>query len=585
MDNYKNKVIKFVMSGLAIFAIGLFVGYQFDNMKITTIQGYLFKAVGRASDSNASNSNASNSNASNSNASNSNASNSNASNSNASNSNASNSNASSGNASITDNILYLRNFALGSTSAKPGDKVYVTLSASGANMVSASIVFEDSKGLSFASQLQSLSNKPYIIIPNSAVASTYSVTDVLLVGRNSNNTTFSKQFGKTGDTYNFNSTLTIVANNEEGSKVTLESIKLMSTTAEVGKRVYLDVKTSAQLNSLKMVFTSTDNKSFTVYAKDLTEEEPYIEIPSSTKAGTYTLTSVVISNIKSSTAYSKNGENNTEKFDFNISLEVKDGDGKEYVYNNEDITSEIMTKLYDAPTGSQIIINADSKALIDKELFNTIKGKNKELTINYKGNQIIFNGLDITDSKTIDATMTVDNISSNEDISKLVSDGIIVNFPDNGNLPGKALIRVKSTSEVGKVLKDIVYVYIYNEGSKNFCEVESDVKKTKDNYYEFTITHNSDYVITNEKLSKKLVVDTDEENLIDFQKSTKVYLLLIAIGILAIIAVVVIILIVKNNNKKTVEKKDNKVEEEKPEDKEVSEEKNESEEKEQKSNE
>ena len=555
MDNYKNKVIKFVMSGLAIFAIGLFVGYQFDNMKITTIQGYLFKAVGRASDSNASNSNASNS-------------------------NASNSNASSGNASITDNILYLRNFALGSTSAKPGDKVYVTLSASGANMVSASIVFEDSKGLSFASQLQSLSNKPYIIIPNSAVASTYSVTDVLLVGRNSNNTTFSKQFGKTGDTYNFNSTLTIVANNEEGSKVTLESIKLMSTTAEVGKRVYLDVKTSAQLNSLKMVFTSTDNKSFTVYAKDLTEEEPYIEIPSSTKAGTYTLTSVVISNIKSSTAYSKNGENNTEKFDFNISLEVKDGDGKEYVYNNEDITSEIMTKLYDAPTGSQIIINADSKALIDKELFNTVKGKNKKLTINYKGNQIIFNGLDITDSKTIDATMTVDNISSNEDISKLVSDGIIVNFPDNGNLPGKALIRVKSTSEVGKVLKDIVYVYIYNEGSKNFCEVESDVKKTKDNYYEFTITHNSDYVITNEKLSKKLVVDSDEENLIDFQKSTKVYLLLIAIGILAIIAVVVIILIVKNNNKKTVEKKDNKVEEEKPEDKEVSEEKNESEEKE-----
>ena len=581
MDNYKNKVIKFVMSGLAIFAIGIFVGYQFDNMKISTIQGYLFKAVGRASDSNASNSNASNSNASNSNASNSNASNSNASNSNASNSNASNSNASnsnasSGNTSITDNILYLQNFALGSTSAKQGDRVDVTLSTSGANIVSASIIFEDSKGLSFSAQVQNLGNKPYIIIPKSAVASTYSVVDVLLVGRNSNNTTFSKQYGKTGDTYNFNSTLTIVANNEEGSKVTLESIKLMSTTAEVGKRVYLDIKTSDQINSLKMVFTSTDNKTFTVYAKDLTEKEPYIEIPSSAEAGTYTLTSVVISNIKSSTAYSKDGDNNTEKFDFNISLEVKVGDGKEYVYNNEDLTSDILTKLYNAPTGSKIIINADSNAIIGKELFNTIKGKDKQLTINYRSNQIIFNGLDITDSKTIDATMTVDNISSNEDISKLVSNGIIVNFPDNGNLPGKALIRVKSTSEVGKVLKNNVYVYVYNEGSNNFCEVDTDVKKTKDNYYEFTITHNSDFVITNEKLSKKLVVDPDEENLVDFQKSTKVYLLLIAIGILAIIAVVVIILIVKNNNKKPTEKKENKVEEEKteePKEKEESEEK------------
>lgn len=570
MDKFKSKVIKLAVSGVAIFAFGIFIGYHLDNGMLSSIQGYLFNAAGEASDSNASNSNASNSNASNSNASNSNASD-----SNASDSNASSSNASSANASATDNIIYLQNFALGSTSAKQGDRVNVTVSTSGACNSAMSIVFKGANGTTFTAQVQDITGTPYITVPNSAVATTYSVTDVLLVGRNSDNTTFTKQYSKSGaNTYAFNSNLTVTAketnnggNSNSGSnnggtqnggtqtptvtKVTLTSISLNSTSATVSDKVYLDVKTSEKLNSLKLVFTSTDGKTFTVYAKDLTGTKPYIEIPSSTVGGTYSLTSAIISTSKSSTAYSKDGGNDTEKFDFNSTLEISDGTETTFIYNNEDVSSDVLTKLYNAPSGSEITINADSNTLINEELFNAIKGKNKTLTINYKDNQIVFNGRDITSSKTIDISMTVDDVSSNENINKLVSNGIVVNFPDNGNLPGKALIRVKATDEVDRTLNDNVYVYIFNESTNDFCVVDTSVKKSSDGYYEFTITHNSDYLIVNEKLDSKLVVSQSSSNVVNFQKGNGTLLMLIAIGIAVVIAAVIVVVVLKKKSKNT----------------------------------
>ena len=306
MDKFKNKVIKLAVSGVAIFAFGIFIGYQLNNGTLSSIQGYLFNAAGEASDSNASNSNASNCNASDANAS-----------------------------SATDNMIYLQNFALGSTSAKQGDKVNVTIETSGAcnSAISIiSIVFKDGNGPNFIAQVKDITGNPYIVIPNSAVATTYSVSDVLLIGRNSDNTTFTKQYSTSGaNPYAFNSSLTVIAKDTNNggtqqpvAKVSLTSISLGSTSAKVGDKVYVNIQTSEKLNSLKLVFSSTDGKTFTAYAKDLLIK-PYIEIPSSTVAGTYSLTSAIISTSKISTAYSKDGGNDTEKFNFNSTIEISDG--------------------------------------------------------------------------------------------------------------------------------------------------------------------------------------------------------------------------------------------------------------------
>ena len=538
MDKFKSKVIKLAISGVAIFVFGIFIGYQLNYGTLSSIQGYLFNAAGEASDANASNSNASNCNASDANAS-----------------------------SATDNMIYLQNFALGSTSAKQGDKVNVTIETSGAcnSAISIiSIVFKGENGTNFIAQVKDITGNPYIVIPNSAVATTYSVSDVLLIGRNSDNTTFTKQYSTSGgNIYAFNSSLTVVAketNNggtqQPAAKVSLTSISLGSTSAKVGDKVYVNIQTSEKLNSLKLVFSSTDGKTFTAYAKDLLIK-PYIEIPSSTVASTYSLTSAIISTSKISTAYSKDGGNDTEKFNFNSTIEISGGTETTFIYNNEDVNSAVLTKLYNAPSGTEITINADSYTLINEELFNAIKGKNKKLVINYKDNQIVFNGNDIDSSKTIDISMTVDTVLSNEDINKLVSNGIVVNFPDNGNLPGKALIRVKATEEVDKVLNDNVYVYVYNESSNNFCVVDTSVKKSKDGYYEFTITHNSDYLIVNEKLDSKLVVSQIDGNIVNFQKENGTLLMLITIGVVVIIGAVIVIIILKK--KKSIPSNNNNV--------------------------
>ena len=106
-------------------------------------------------------------------------------------------------------------------------------------------------------------------------------------------------------------------------------------------------------------------------------------------------------------------------------------------------------------------------------------------------------------------------------------------------------------------------VYYYNEDSDNFCIIDSNIKLTKDGYYEFEITHNSNYLLVNYKLDSSLVVDN---NVVTFQKSKLINIALILGGfLLAVIVIVVIIIIQKKNKKKKLnpEETNNEVKEEK----------------------
>ena len=144
----------------------------------------------------------------------------------------------------------------------------------------------------------------------------------------------------------------------------------------------------------------------------------------------------------------------------------------------------------------------------------------------------------------------MEKVSDNEKISKLVQNGIVVSFPDNGNLPGKALVRIKATDNMKSVLNNDVYVYIYNEDTNDFCVVDTNVSKSADNYYEFVVTHNSDYLVVNEKLDSKLIASESSNNVVSFQKSNKTYLMLIAIGVAIIVAIIIVLIILMRKKKK-----------------------------------
>ena len=552
------KIYKIAFSVIAVFAVGILLGYQLNGSGIASIQGYLFNSAGYATASNATNSNATNSNATNSNATNSNATNSNATNSNATNSNATNSNVV---VDPTYDIIYLSEFGLASSGAKAGDRVSVsTLSTSGATLVGCSITFKSmATGAAFTVNVVSLGSNPYFVVPTTAVADSYIVTDVLLTGKNKDSSTFTRQFNINGDAgsleYSFNSPLTVTAADTKSAaaKAYINSISLGSSSAKMGDKVYVNIKTTEKITSLKLTFSNDNGKLLNLYVKSL-DKNPYFEIPTNTTSGTYKLVGAILESNGGSTVYNLNGTNgiSLSEAGISVSLDVSGSKENSYLYNNEDITSSIITKIYNLKSGSEITINADSNTIINSELFNAIKGTDKKLIINYKDNQIVFNGKDITDPKAIDVHMTVGMIEDHEDINELINSGIVISFADNSCLPGKALIRVKATDEMNSILgNSSVYIYFYNENDDNFCEIAKGIKKTSDGYYEFNVTHHSDYVIVKEKLKSSLVVsDITNDDVVTWQKSKKVYVLLIIIAVVVIGIVTTVIIIQKKKGKK-----------------------------------
>ena len=549
LDFYSNMVLKFILGGIAIFVFGIFVGYQLDNNSLSSIQGFLFNAIGEATDSNATDSNATDSNATDSNA---------------TDSNATNSNATNGNAEATDNILYLDTFGLQFYNPQAGDKVPVIIGTIGACNSGASIMFKNnSNGATFTTSVYSMAENPYIIIPKNVSQGTYNVVEIMLVGTNSDNSTFSSRWSSidqnadyfwdfSGHSIIINKKDTINDQSTQSSKnLILNSISLKNNKANVNEKIYISYKTNISISNMKLTFSGENNKNMVVYVKSL-NNNPYFEIPSTTTIGKYDLVSATISNESSTIIYSKDGNiSNSEKFDFNSNIEINDLKQQDtFIYNNEDLTNEIITSLYNAKSTATIQISADANPIISEELFNTIKGTDKKLIITYHDNQLIFEGNNISTSKSIDVSVTTSSIESTSDIGKLVNDGIVLDFASNGDLPGKATAKIKITEEMkNKLGNGKVYVYYYNVDNNNFIEIDTKVKKTNDGYYEFDINHNSEYILVNEKLDNALI-STEDNNIVNFQKSDSVNLLLIVLGVILIIFVSIIVIIVKKKNKK-----------------------------------
>ena len=556
------KMARISLFGLLILALGVFIGYESRYVDGNYIRDRLYTAIGLSTRPNASRSNATNFNATNGNATRGNATGGNATGGNATGGNATNHNATNANARSTDGILYLLNFALEKDAAGTGDKVAVNYAVSGAHTIGTTIVFKNDAGdLSFSTPVESIASDPYIVVPTNVIPGKYNVVSVLLTGRNSDGSTFTKQFSSNAENgsnfFIFNSVLNVSSSQFN----ILDSVKLSSFTidkksAKLGEKVNLKVNYEGKINKMKLVFINSSNKQMSVFVKSI-DKKPYFEVPSNVTSDVYNLTGIVIETERGTVVYDTNEKEGALKLDLVASIEIKGLSDNSYLYNNEDINNEIIATLYKLGNGTEITINADANSLINSELFNVIKGKNKKLIINYGDNQIIFNGKDITDPKSIDAKITLGTVADNEDINNYVKKGVLVNFADNGYLPGKALVRIKSTKEMDSILNDEdTHVYYYNNLDDNFSEIVTNISKSKDDYYEFDINHNSSYVLVNSKLDSSIVVsDIEPNDYVTWQKSAKVYALIIGCALLLIIVVVIIILLTKKNDKKVVEEK------------------------------
>ena len=570
---FKNKIFQKVIAFLFIFAIGLIAGYEMHKNGISYLQGYGYRILGDvASGSNASSSNASSSNASSSNASSSNASSSNASSSNASSSNASSSNASSANVVFYEEVNLL-SIKFDKEEVKRDEVINVILGYTG-QWDKASIVLRNSvTGKTFTVNVSS-SNRSFTV-PTKMSDGTYEITDILFTGKRTQYTNYTKHYNRDGSLnsiyFNFTSTFKVVtpttaSTTEDNPNPTVEEIKpieiktisLENNSAFAGDTIKVNYETNKTINTMKLDFVSSTNEKMTVYVHSL-KENPYFYVPSNAKIGDYVLTTAVLTSSDTSTAFSNNqNDSNYTYYNFNINLSVKaqETEKKSYNYNNEDINVTVIRAIYDANNDTVITINADNSPIVNKEVFNAIKGTSKQLVINYNDEQLVFNGKDITDvSKAIDVSIDVFPSKEDSEIKSFVSDGVTIALGENGKLPGKAKLILKLDSELeGLIDGRNIYMYCYNPSSSTFSYIDTDVTKTKEGTYEIDIYNNSRYVLVNSKLKSSLLSKDDSKKITDFLKDDTVYLILIIVSIITIIIITVFLIIQKNKEKPKAKK-------------------------------
>lgn len=244
-----------------------------------------------------------------------------------------------------------------------------------------------------------------------------------------------------------------------------------------------------------------------------------------------------------------------------VKTEINKTAETDLTYNNSEITPEILEKISNNTELQNITINLDENVNISRDVFRAIKEKNIKLTINTGENQIIFDGNNIEITKDINAEISYNLVNKDLLLKEIVQEGVVIDFANNGELPGTALIRIKATEELKQALDmDTILVYYYNEETKELTQMTDDAIYNEDGYIEFSINHNSKYLLVNKLIEEKEYSvtttngDVKEKDKVSFLESHKMYVIIIGVSILAIIVVVVILIV----DKKVKNKKDDK---------------------------
>ncbi len=230
---------------------------------------------------------------------------------------------------------------------------------------------------------------------------------------------------------------------------------------------------------------------------------------------------------------------------------------------------DIIKKIKEATNDSRIAINCSNSTIIKKEIFSAIKNTDKKIYIESNGIQWVFYGKGISKPKDIDVTTTINYIYNDElnnSIGDYLGNSIVVNFAENGELPGATLIRIKTDYALRDYLGiENLNVYYYNSKKSNkfFSPVANSINMTEDGYLEFFISHNSTFIISNQKVDEQYISDdvsdlslndskTKEvkEKAESIEKSKNILFAAAGCALLIVIGTVVFILFKKRKNNK-----------------------------------
>ena len=235
-----------------------------------------------------------------------------------------------------------------------------------------------------------------------------------------------------------------------------------------------------------------------------------------------------------------------EKID-DLYFEVKE----EFAYDavTSTINNNMLEIIKNQNDNAVIMIDATNDYIIPASVFEAIQGTNKTIYIESNGYQWVFNGKDINNIKSIDSQV-YSELLVDQNIDNKSQEYIAIVFANNGVLPGKAKIRVK-TDYTFRYIEgyENLKLYFYNPSEEKYKELDNEITLTEDGFYEFEITHNSKYVLSNKGINKELLTNNEEindnninENKVNnFVKTNYIYILIVA-GVILIVSIVIILI-------------------------------------------
>lgn len=183
--------------------------------------------------------------------------------------------------------------------------------------------------------------------------------------------------------------------------------------------------------------------------------------------------------------------------------------------NGSDTKNKIRDQINDNSI-KEILVDASSEPSIDKEIFESLKGQDKDIIFTVKDEKTnmefswTFNGKDIKDNaelKNIDLSIKDTSSDVINEIKQFSEEAVVFTFSDNGTLPAPVKLKIK----LPEALKNekTLYFYYFNAEDKKF-EEEQKVDAV-DGYINVVINHCSDYVISKTEIKNKENNDKKEE--------------------------------------------------------------------------
>lgn len=154
---------------------------------------------------------------------------------------------------------------------------------------------------------------------------------------------------------------------------------------------------------------------------------------------------------------------------------------------------------------ARIEVDSTGNTVISQSVFDSIRGTNKKVNMHVSnGIEWFFEGKDIINSsKDVNCAIKMtsingENYGSNNNILKL-------EFPPNGQLPGKATIKIKSDYIYNLYgLNNKLYLY-YMDDTLTLEDNPKYILDGTDHWCEFEVTHNSSFLISGEILNQKSI--------------------------------------------------------------------------------